>query len=99
MPDKTWKAAERRVARRFGSQRTGPAGRNLPDIITGDLSIEVKTRKALPAWLHEALAQAERNAQPETLPVVVLHQVGDRYDDDVVVMSMKSFTQWRNGRG
>ena len=96
MPDKTWKMAERRVAARFGTQRTGPQGRNTPDVVTSDLSIEVKTRKALPAWLHEALAQSERNAQPGTLPVVVLHQVGTRYDDDMIVMSMKSFTQWRN---
>jgi len=96
MPDKTWKMAERRVAARFGTQRTGPQGRNTPDVVTSDLSIEVKTRRSLPAWLHEALAQAERNAQLGTLPVVVLHQVGTRYDDDMIVMSMKSFTQWRN---
>jgi len=88
--------AERRVAARFGTQRTGPQGRNTPDVVTSDLSIEVKTRRSLPAWLHDALAQAERNAQLGTLPVVVLHQVGTRYDDDMIVMSMKSFTQWRN---
>ncbi len=98
MPDKTWKAAERRIAGRFGTKRTGPVGRNAPDVITGDLSIEVKTRKSLPAWLHDALAQSEHNAQPGTLPIVVLHQIGDRYDDDIVMMSMKSFTQWRDER-
>lgn len=93
MPNKTWKAAERHIARRFGTQRSGPSGRNIPDVVTGALSIEVKTRRSLPAWLHDALAQAERNARPDTLAVVVLHQIGSRYDDDIVVMSMESFAQ------
>lgn len=88
---KTWKHAERHVAADFGTTRTGPLGTNMPDAITGELSIEVKTRKTLPAWLHEAMRQSERNAITGTTPVVVLHQIGQRYDDDLVVLRMRDF--------
>lgn len=91
MSDTTWKATERRVARRFGSQRSGPRGQGVPDVITGKYSIEVKTRKRLPDWLQDALDQAERNALPDTLPVVVLHEIGRRSEHDWVLMDMKTF--------
>jgi hypothetical protein len=98
MPNKTWKASERQIAARFGSKRTGPQGKAVPDIITGRYSIEVKTRKAFPAWLHEAMAQSRRNAVDGTEPIVVLHQIGQRYDDDLVVMSLKMFQMMNEGR-
>ena len=94
----TWKAVERKVAKEFGTQRTGPQGRAVPDVITGQYSIEVKTRKTLPAWLHEAMGQAERNAVEGTEPVVVLHQIGQRHDDDMVVISFKVFKAINEGR-
>jgi len=94
MSDTTWKATERRVARRFGSQRSGPRGQGVPDVITGKYSIEVKTRKRLPDWLREALDQATRNAVPDTLPIVILHEVGQRGERDWVVMEMGVFEKW-----
>lgn len=98
MPDKTWKASERKIAHSLGTQRTGPQGRAVPDVITGQYSIEVKTRKTLPAWLHEARRQAERNAVEGTEPVVILHQIGQRHDDDLVMMSFKVFKAINEGR-
>ncbi len=98
MSDKTWKSAERKIARSFGTERTGPQGKNMPDAITGQFSVEVKTRKALPAWLHEAMDQSERNAVEGTDAIVVLHQIGQRYDADLVVMSMKTFKKINEGR-
>ena len=95
MPDKTWKAVERRIARQFGTERTGPQGRAVSDVITGEFSIEVKTRKLIPLWLHAAMDQAERNAVENTMPVVVLHQVGQRSDHDLVVMSLAMFRKLR----
>ena len=94
MSDTTWKATERRVARRFGSQRSGPRGQGVPDVITGKYSIEVKTRKRLPTWLRAALDQATRNALPDTLPIVILHEVGQRGERDWVVMEMGVFEKW-----
>ena len=83
MPDRTWKAAERRIAAMLGGLRVGPSGTNTPDVTTSILAVEVKTRKSLPAWLKNALDQAERNAGGK-LPVVVLHEKG------VAPRSMKS---------
>ncbi|MBC7224758.1 MAG: hypothetical protein H5T59_10880 [Anaerolineae bacterium] len=40
------------------------------------------------------VAQAVRNAAPGTLPLVVLHQVGDRHDDDLVVLRPRDFCDW-----
>ncbi len=96
MPDRTWKAAERRIARRFGSQRSGPRGEGVPDVVTDKYSIEVKTRKRLPGWLHDALDQATRNALPDTLPIVILHEIGQRCERDWVLMEMNVFERLDN---
>ncbi len=93
-PDKTWKASERALAKRLGGQRVGTRGTNTEDISHAWLSIEVKTRRALPAWLLAAVAQARRNAPPSRLPVVVLHQVGQRHDGDLVMLRMADFQDW-----
>jgi hypothetical protein len=52
------------------------------------LSIEVKQRQRLPAWLLDALAQAEAAARDGKLPVVVLHQAGQRYDEALCVIRL-----------
>jgi hypothetical protein len=71
MGDKRWKAHERNVARRLGGHRLPNNGYGQPDVIAGDLALEVKCR-TLPDWLKQALAQAERNAPQGKIPVVVL---------------------------
>ncbi|MBC7223442.1 MAG: hypothetical protein H5T59_04070 [Anaerolineae bacterium] len=94
MPNTTWKAVERALARRLGGVRTGCTGEAAPDVTTGWCSVECKTRKRLPAWLKEAVAQAVRNAAPDTLPLVVLHQTGQRHDSDLVVLRLRDFEAW-----
>ena len=52
---KDWKQAERRIAKLLGGRRIPITGRqrgDVPDIEHDALSIEVKSRKALPAWLR-----------------------------------------------
>ena len=44
MTDKTWKAAERAIARALGGVRVGPTGEATPDVESDWLSVEVKTR-------------------------------------------------------
>jgi hypothetical protein len=56
--------------------------------------VECKTRKNVPAWLLGAMAQARRVAQPEQLPIVVIHPHGARYGDDLVVVRMSDFRDW-----
>jgi len=91
--DKSWKASERIIAKRFGGRRTGPTGRCGPDVVTDWLQVEVKTRKRLPAWLLNALEQA-RAGCAERLPVVVLHRLGQRHDTDIVLLALQDFQDW-----
>lgn len=99
MSDKTWKAAERQVARRIGGERLSnhALGLRTPDCESDWLSVEVKQRKRLPAWLLGALKQAETNASAGKLPVAVLHQAGQRYDDALVVLRLSDFVDWFGG--
>jgi len=61
LADKAWKNTERGIARLLGGERVPVSGRqrgDVPDVKHACLSIECKHRKALLAWLYEALDQA-----------------------------------------
>ena len=98
MPDTTWKAAERAIARFFSTERTGPRGENWPDCISASYAIEVKHRKTFPAWLKDAIAQARTNGAthaPDKLAIVVLHEAGTRYDEcPVIVTTLRDWIEW-----
>lgn len=89
----TWKSAERAVARILGGRRLGPGG-DRADVRSRWLCVEVKHRKSLPEWLHEALHQAQGYAGPGQLPVAVLHEEGTHYMDSIVCMSLRDFEAW-----
>jgi len=89
----TWKQAERAIAKRLGGQRLGATGRATADVQTAWLSVEVKSRKSLPLWLKDALAQASNGAS-ERLPIVILHEAGQRHSDDLVLMRLGDFEAW-----
>lgn len=81
MSEAPWKVAERRIAEAIGGRRVPVSGRgrgDVPDIHDAWLCPEVKSRKALPGWLTDALAQASAAASHHQLPVVVL--AGSRRD-------------------
>jgi hypothetical protein len=89
---KDWKTCERKVAALLGGKRVPVSGRSCgdsPDIQHDLLSIEVKSRRKLPIWIEDAMTQAETCAQGGQLPVVVLHQDNQRYQDALVVMRLK----------
>jgi hypothetical protein len=89
---KDWKACERKVAALLGGTSIPVSGRgrgHSPDIHHERLSIEVKSRKKLPAWLEDAMKQAEACARDGQLPLIVLHQDGQRYQDALIVMRLK----------
>lgn len=75
MADRAWKAAERRTAALLGTTRIPSRGIAAPDMRTAALNVEHKHRKALPAWLTHAVAQAVATAGGR-LPVVVLATSG-----------------------
>ena len=93
MSDRLWKKTERAIAKRLGGQRVGATGKPGPDVVTSTLSVEVKTRKTLPKWLKDALAQATNGADGR-LPVVIIHQAGERHADDLVLVRMGDFEDW-----
>ncbi len=93
-PDKTWKACERAIARAVGGVRVGPTGEATPDVQSDWLAVEVKTRKRLPAWLLAAMQQAQANRTGDRLALVILHEVGRRHDDDLVLLRLADFRDY-----
>lgn len=92
-----WKATESKIAAALGGRRVPVTGRNrgdAPDIKHDWLCPEVKHRETIPAWLHDAMAQALAAAAPEQLPIVVLHQSGERHQNDYVVIRLADFVDW-----
>ena len=92
---KNWKACERKVATLLGGRRVPITGRqrgDTPDIEHAALSVEVKSRKTLPAWLEEAMKQAEASAKDGQLPVAVLHEDRRPYLNSLVVLRLKDFS-------
>ena len=98
---KNWKEHERRTARAFGGQRAGATGKGGEDVVGVQwLTIECKERQSLPAWLTGAMVQAVDYAAQktsDTLPIVVLHEKGERADNDLVVMRRCDFVEWYGG--
>lgn len=94
---RTFKGVERSLAKRLNGERTGQTGG--ADVTCDWLSVEVKTRKALPQWVRDAIAQAKRNAGLEQLPIAILHQIGQRHAGDIVCLTLADFENWFGGNG
>ena len=99
MPDKSWKAFERRIAKAFGGTRRGAdfrdarGGKN--DVIHDVYSIECKLL-GRPSFSQLLLAciQAEKAADPLQEPVAVVKRLRDRDNDALVCMRLKTFLEW-----
>lgn len=89
----TWKSVERAIAKRLNGKRLGATGQATADVVSDWLSVEVKHRKELPGWLKDALSQA-RHGAGERLPIVILHENGQRHDNDLVLMRLADFEDW-----
>ena len=94
MSDATWKHTERVIARRLNAQRAGPTGRTGADVYSDWLSVEVKHREHLPLWLKAGLDQAATGAGEWRLPLLVLHEAGQRHDNDIVCLRLRDFEAW-----
>jgi len=81
------KDLERWVAKYFGGRRVGILGQEDVRLNWG-CSVEAKERKKLPTFIYKAMAQAERNAGGD-MAWVVLHQLGDEYENGLVIMRCK----------
>lgn len=97
MPDKTWKAVERRVAAKFHSVRSGPLGKRDTDVLHPFFAIEIKHRKRLPKWALDCLQQA-RDGKTATgkLPITVMAGKGMDTNDYLVVTRLADFITLTN---
>lgn len=93
MADKTWKQVERRHAQMCGGRRIPVLGRRGPDVAHPTLAVESKTRKRVPSYLYEWVQQAEMGAQPSKIPVVVIHQKGQRFRNDLAVLRWETLLE------
>jgi hypothetical protein len=89
-----WNQAERRIAAILGGRRIPVSGRgDNPDVEHPALSVEVKARASFPAWLEDALKQAEASALDGKTPVAVLHRDHRPYRDALVVLRLSEFAE------
>ncbi len=84
-------ANEQAIAKRLGGQRVGNTGKSTMDADLPFLAVEAKSRKTFPAWIRDALDSICRKAGREQLPVVILHHLGRRHSNDVVMMRLSDF--------
>ena len=94
--DKSWKAFERRVAKRVGGKRIPVTGeRDGADIQAGPFCYQAKLRRGQPEylrdWLRGIVAAGERSG---TTGVVVWKVPGARDDDAVVVLRLRDWQSW-----
>jgi len=106
MPDRSWKAFERRLASWFpGACRrgaytrgayTGSRSNGKSDLICPGWSVEAKLLSR-PCFqdLLDAAHQAEQNReQPGDIPVACVKRKGDRDTDALVVMRLETFKEF-----
>ena len=92
MTDTVFKSFERWVCVSFGGVRDWMRPEECKD--TGMWAPEAKYRKRLPAWLHDMMAQAERQAREDQLPVVVLTQRQMKRRDAYAIMRVGDLLDW-----
>lgn len=92
-----WKNTERRLAALLGGKRVPVTGRqrgSAPDIEHEWLSLEVKHRRILPAWLHDAMDQAKASRLDGQLPAVILHEKNMDHAKSMVLIRLDDFLEW-----
>jgi hypothetical protein len=99
-----WKPVERKLAELLGAERVPVSGRArgwAPDLEHPDYALEVKSRAKVGVALTEGMDQAvkaaawaKRRQGRDKLPVVLLHQDGQHYENTFVVVRLKDARDW-----
>jgi len=94
MPDRYWKAIERRVARLFDTRRIGTReGGPAPDW-ENDWTVGEVVCHPIPRWIYRELAQAERRVtERPKLRLLVIHEKGQELDKALLVMRLGQFME------
>lgn len=93
MPDKAWKAYERRMCRSVGTERIPVTGeRDGADGQTAMFCYQFKLRDVVPFWIIEWLAGIVNKAiETNRVGVLVLKRPGDLDRDSLVVVRWKDW--------
>ena len=89
-----WKNNERMIAKYIGGERVPITGRqrgDAPDIKHHWLSVEVKLRMRIPAWIKNGIDQAEKSAVGHQMPVLIIREKFQKADDALICMTLKEF--------
>jgi len=91
----TWKQHERDVAADLGGRRIPVTGvdRNGADVETPLFAVQVKVRRALPAWLWAWLSGICATARDGRVGVLVLRRPRERKQDGLVVLRYRDFVE------
>lgn len=92
MPEKRWKAQERRVARALNARRNPHDGSGAPDVENEWLVVEVKDRVGLPAWIMAALDRARAKAERKRLGLVAI--TSSSTPQVLLVIEITDFRDW-----
>ena len=97
MPDKSWKAFERTVARRVGGRRIPVTGldRDGADVIAPAFHYQCKLRQGVPAyltkWLDGITATA---AQSGSTGIIIWRAPHTLNDDALVILKLSDWESW-----
>ena len=88
-----WKDHERQLARAIDGRRNGNQGIAIADVENDWLCIEAKSWKGGAKRIEAALQQAERAAHDNQLAIAVIHTVGRRHCNDLVIIRWGEFLE------
>ena len=96
MPDKSWKAFERRVAKKLGGKRIPVTGeRDGADVDAGPFVYQCKLRRGLPAylrdWLRGIVSAGDRCG---STGILIWKAPGARDDDALVLLRLRDWEDW-----
>jgi hypothetical protein len=100
MPDKSWKAVERRMAKDVGVNRIPVTGeRHGADFENAIACFQVKCRRSIPGWLWGWLSGIQSNAKPKgKAGVLVLKRPGQRDADAIAILSWADWVSLHGDR-
>ena len=93
MANKSWKAFERRLAKRVGGKRIPVTGeRDGADVVAGPFCYQAKLRRGMPSYLREWLRGiVAAGGRSGTIGILVWKAPNARDDDAVVVLRLKDW--------
>ena len=97
MPEKAWKRTQRVHRKRLGLNPVDVGQQSREGGVDGEnpwLAVESKERKTPIKWLVGGLARAVSYAGDSRMGIMIIHFLGQRHDEDLVVMRLVDFEEW-----